>query len=242
MTLKIIGYCRVSTEEQSRSGLGLEAQRAAIIEFCQRHGYELVDIVDETGSGAGSDALEQRPVLRKAMKDARRIGATVLVSKLDRLSRSVAFISTTIASGVPFMVANLGPDVPSLVLHVVAAVAEEERSLISKRTKEGLARLRQRIEDGLAEPGKRFAGNPRIHEAKEAASAARAAKADVAATKIWPVIKHYQQQGLRTRAIARKLNDDGHQTSRGSDWSDKQVARVIKRMEGREASNASMAA
>lgn len=242
---RVIGYVRVSTVRQSRSELGLNVQREAVEAFCTANGYELATIMQEVGSGAAADSTDDmsgRPVLRAALKQAKKDGAAIVVARLDRLSRSVEFVANAINRGVEFKVADLGPDVPSLILHVVAAVGQEERRLISQRTKEGLRKLRERIAIGTADPDQRFASNPRLHEVKEAAAAGRVAKADAAAVKIWPAVRLYQSQGLSVRAIARQLNDDGHQTSRGADWSGNAVARVIKRMEDRETGSADMAA
>ena len=142
-----IAYVRVSTQGQARSGLGLDAQRDAIAAFARREGFRLAQTFEEHESGKGADALDRRPKLAAAIKAAKKAGGPVIVSKLDRLSRDVHFISGLMMHKVPFIVAELGSDVDPFVLHLFAALAEKERSLISSRTREGLkaARARGRV-------------------------------------------------------------------------------------------------
>jgi DNA invertase Pin-like site-specific DNA recombinase len=139
-----IGYCRVSTHRQGRSGLGLEAQRQAIEAFAVSNGYELAGFEIEIETGKGSDALDRRPNLARALEQAKRLRGPVIVAKLDRLSRDVHFISGLMAHRVPFRVADLPPEADPLMLHVYAAFAEHERRMISNRTKEALARAKAR--------------------------------------------------------------------------------------------------
>ena len=136
---KAVAYVRVSTAGQARSGLGLEAQADAINRFAEAEGYVIASTFEEHESGKGSDALDRRPKLAASIKAARKLGGPVIVSKLDRLSRDVHFISGLMAHKVPFIVTELGADVDPFVLHLFAALAQKERALISKRTKEGLA-------------------------------------------------------------------------------------------------------
>jgi DNA invertase Pin-like site-specific DNA recombinase len=132
-----IAYYRVSTQRQGRSGLGLDAQRSAVARFAEA---ETMDIIAEfTEVGKGSDALDRRPQLALALATARKRGCLVLVSKLDRLSRDVAFISGLMAQRVPFIMAELGADADPRMLHLYAALAEKERRLISERTRSALA-------------------------------------------------------------------------------------------------------
>ena len=141
--LAAIAYIRVSTQGQGRSGLGLEAQRP-IARFAEAEGFEFAETFKEVETGKGADALERRPKLAAAIKAARKLKGPVIVSKLDRLSRDVHFISGLMVHKVPFIVAELGADVDPFVLHLFAALAQKERALISKRTKEGLAIAKQR--------------------------------------------------------------------------------------------------
>ena len=140
-----VAYTRVSTAEQGRSGLGLEAQRAAIQAFADREGIAIQAWYAEVQSGKRvSDTLAERPQLSAALAASKAAGAPVLVSKLDRLSRDVHFISGLMVHKVHFMVAELGPDVDPFMLHLFAALAEKERAMISQRTKAALAALKAR--------------------------------------------------------------------------------------------------
>ena len=134
-----IAYYRVSTKRQQRSGLGLDAQRAAVARFAEAEGMTIIGEYVEVETGKGADALDRRPQLAAALLAAKKAKCSVLVSKLDRLSRDVAFISGLMAQRVPFMVAELGRDADPFMLHLYAALAEKERRLISERTKAALA-------------------------------------------------------------------------------------------------------
>src|SRR5215470_9713977 len=146
-----ISYIRVSKPKQGRSGLGLEAQQAAIKTFCAQHGYKIEAEYREVETGKGADALERRPELAAAMKHARKLGkgskarsAPIIIAKLDRLSRDVHFISGLMVQRIPFIVTELGPDVDPFMLHIHAAVAEKERARIAQRTREALAAAKAR--------------------------------------------------------------------------------------------------
>ena len=139
-----IAYYRVSTEKQARLGLGLDAQRDAVARFCKSEGFDILGAFEEAESGKGADALERRPQLAAALKASRRLRRPVVVAKLDRLSRDVLFISGLMQHRVPFVVAELGPDVDPFMLHIYAALAEKERRPISERTKAGLAEAKRR--------------------------------------------------------------------------------------------------
>jgi len=139
-----VAYVRVSTQGQAKSGLGLEAQRDAIQTFAKAEGFKIAATFEEHETGKGADALERRPKLAAAIGTARKLGGPVIVSKLDRLSRDVHFISGLMAHRVPFIVTELGADVDPFVLHLFAALAQKERALISQRTKAGLAAAKRR--------------------------------------------------------------------------------------------------
>src|SRR5271169_2035047 len=124
----IVAYIRVSTSQQGRSGLGIEAQREALVRFAAAEGLELVTEFVEVETGKGSDAFDRRPQLAAALAKARAARCPVAVAKLDRLSRDVHFISGLMAHRVAFVVSELGPDVDPFVLHLYAALAEKERS------------------------------------------------------------------------------------------------------------------
>src|SRR5262245_6602503 len=144
MNANAIAYTRVSTGRQGRSGLGLAAQKAAIEQFVRQHGFKLAGEYVEVETGKGHDALARRPKLAAALTHARKLKAPVVVSKLCRLGRDVHFISGLMANRVPFIVAELGPDIDPFMLHIYAAVAQQERHLIATRTSEALQAAKRR--------------------------------------------------------------------------------------------------
>src|ERR1700722_19923409 len=167
----VVAYLRVSTSKQGKSGLGIEAQRQAIARFAEAKCLLVATEHVEVETGKGADALDLRPQLRLALDQARKLKCPIVVAKLDRLSRDVAFIAGLMAQRVPFVVAELGPDIDPFILHIYAALAQKERAMISARTKEALARAKAK--------GARL-GNPRLDEVRgkgaenmKAAAAAR---------------------------------------------------------------------
>ena len=132
-------YVRVSTGQQGKSGLGIEAQREAIARFLAAEGMELAKEYVEVETGKGCDALDRRPQLAAALAASRKAKAPVVVAKLCRLSRDVAFVSGLMAQRVPFIVTELGPDADPFMLHIYAALAEKERGTIADRTRAALA-------------------------------------------------------------------------------------------------------
>src|SRR5215468_6399890 len=135
-----VGYIRVSTAKQGRSGLGLEAQQAALMKFAEAEGYRFLATFTETESGAD----DNRPELNAAIERARKAKAPIIVAKLDRLSRDVAYISGLMKNRVPFIVTELGADTDPFLLHIYAALAEKERRLISERTKAAMKAAKAR--------------------------------------------------------------------------------------------------
>ena len=206
----IIAYCRVSTDRQSKSGLGLEAQREAIARFADANGFVLEGEEIEVETGKGADALDRRPKLKSALDLAKKHKCSIIVAKLDRLSRDVHFISGLMTKRVPFIVAELGPEVDPFMLHIYAAVAEKERALISQRTKAALAAAKAR--------GVKL-GNPRLGAARAPRMRANAEEAARQTALALPVIKPLYEQGLSLRAIARELVARGVPTARGGQWS-----------------------
>jgi DNA invertase Pin-like site-specific DNA recombinase len=214
-----VAYIRVSKPKQGRSGLGLEAQQAAIKTFCAQHGYQVEAEYREVETGKGADALERRPELAAAMKFARKLGkggkasaAPVIIAKLDRLSRDVHFISGLMVQRVPFIVTELGPDVDPFMLHIHAAVAEKERNRIAQRTKEALAAAKAR--------GQQL-GNPEIGKARKA-------EAEQHAQHLRPIVEPLRS--LSAKRISLILNDRGITTPRGGKWQATQVIRLINRL------------
>src|SRR6202048_433241 len=139
---RAVAYLRVSTQQQQRSGLGIEAQRAAIERFVAAESLTLIEEYAEFETGKGADALDRRPQLAAALAAAKASKCSVVVAKLDRLSRDVAFVAGLMAQRVPFIVAELGRDADPFMLHLYAALAEKERRLIAERTKAALAAKR----------------------------------------------------------------------------------------------------
>jgi DNA invertase Pin-like site-specific DNA recombinase len=217
----IITYIRVSTSQQGRSGLGIEAQRATLRQFAGTEGYEVAHEFLEVETGKGSDALDRRPQLKAALAAARKLRCHVAVAKLDRLSRDVHFISGLMAHKVPFLVAELGPDVDPFVLHLFAALAEKERSLISTRTRQALAAAKER---GVT------LGNPRLSVARKSALETVSTEADRFAANVLPIIREAQKAGAKTlREVAAALNARGVATARGGQWYAKSVANILER-------------
>ena len=140
----LVAYLRVSTQAQGKSGLGLDAQRERIARFAEVNGFDVAAEHVEVETGKGSNALAERPELRAALEQAKKLACPVAVAKLDRLSRDVHFISGLMAHRVNFLVAELGPDVPTFMLHIYAAVAQEEQRMISERTKAALKAAKAR--------------------------------------------------------------------------------------------------
>src|SRR5690242_15545497 len=205
-----IAYLRVSTQRQQRSGLGIEAQRAAIARFAEAEGLTVIREFVEAETGKGADALDRRPQLAAALAAARSAKCSVLVSKLDRLSRDVAFVSGLMAQRVPFIVAELGRDADPFMLHLYAALAEKERRLISERTKAALAAKKA--------SGARL-GNPR-----------NAAAADEFVAVLIPVVQAMRRTGATTLdAMTKALNDRGIRSARGGRWHVSSVSNLLAR-------------
>jgi DNA invertase Pin-like site-specific DNA recombinase len=211
-------YTRVSTEEQGRSGLGLEAQERDIgiyLENFSEVPWEVIGRFQDVLSGKQDD----RPQLAAALEMVRKTGAELLVAKLDRLSRDVAFIATLIKDPkVRLRVAQM-PNADPFQFHLYAALAEQERKFISERTKAALKAAKDR---GVKLGGARDATMKR-NDAKKA-------KADAEAAKLVKIIGPLRNAGQTLTAIADTMNDMGIATSRGGKWSATQVMRVLERV------------
>jgi DNA invertase Pin-like site-specific DNA recombinase len=217
-----VAYYRVSTTRQGKSGLGIEAQRTAIQRFAAAEGYDLIYEYVEVETGKGADALDRRPELAAALARARKLKCSVVVAKLDRLSRDVHFISGLMAHRVPFIVTELGADADPFMLHLYAALAEKERALISARTKAALAAKKA--------AGAKL-GNPRAAETIGTAHAAHRAAADQFAANISSIVREIQAAGGSTlREIAASLNARGVRTARGGQWGASSVRNLLMRL------------
>jgi DNA invertase Pin-like site-specific DNA recombinase len=217
-----VAYYRVSTKQQHRSGLGIEAQRAAVTRFAESEKLQIIAEFVDAETGKGADALDRRPQLAAALAMARTAKCAVLVSKLDRLSRDVAFVAGLMAQRVPFIVAELGRDADPFMLHLYAALAEKERRLISERTKAALAAKKAQ--------GARL-GNPRnIASAGSLGREVLVSAADQFAVGLLPLVHAIQTTGAVTlEAITRALNDRGVRPARGTQWYASSVANLLAR-------------
>ena len=212
---KYVAYLRVSTAKQGSSGLGLEAQQAAIKSFL-KEGDKVVATFKEVESGKD----DARPQLAKALREVELTGAKLLVAKLDRLSRAVSFISCLMDSKVDFVACDQ-PDATPFSIHIYAAVAEHERNMISQRTKAALLAAKER---GVKLGGWRE--GPKVDQAK--GTAANRERARSFNARVREAIAELQAEGAANLSdLARRLNERGIPTSRGGEWKATQVARVI---------------
>lgn len=219
-TPKFIAYYRVSTDRQGRSGLGLEAQQQAVCDYLAGCG-ELTQSFTEVESTRKNDL----PQLAAALEACRRYQATLVIAKLDRLARNVSFISGLMESGVEFVAVDM-PEANRLTIHILAAVAEHEREMISQRTKAALQAAKARgVKLGSPEPKKGAAVRTQVVQEK----------ADRFAAHILPVIHDLQAQGITSyRAIARALNARGIQTANQRQWYPTTVKNLLQRIRGKK--------
>ena len=215
-----ITYLRVSTVRQGRSGLGLEAQRKAVADHVAGKGTIAAEYV-ETESGKRSD----RPQLARALAEAKRLSAVLLIAKLDRLARNVAFIANLLESGVEIAAADM-PEANRFLLHVMAAVAEHEAQAISDRTCAALAAAKARgVALGWSMPERR----DEQRQAARKGADRNAQKADRHAASVLPIIRQIAADGASLRQIADKLNTRGIKTARGGLWYAGTVRNIIAR-------------
>jgi DNA invertase Pin-like site-specific DNA recombinase len=213
-----IALTRVSTSEQGKSGLGMAAQEAAIQAFAASEGFHIVEVVSEVASG--KLGIDEREGLRSALAKAKKLKCPVIVAKLDRLSRDVAFISALMARGTPFIVAELGSDVDPFVLHLFAALGEKERKMIGARTKAALAVKKAE--------GVLLGNRTNLADAQAKGQATNAAKAAAFRFKVLPTIKQLHEQKMTLDQIAATLTDRGISTLNGGAWHKSTVSRLLK--------------
>src|SRR4030088_126079 len=219
-----VAYYRVSTKQQQRSGLGIEAQRATVTRFAEAECLTLIAEFVEIETGKGADALDRRPQLAAALAAARSAKCSVLVSKLDRLSRDVAFVSGLMAQRVPFIVAELGRDADPFMLHLYAALAENERRLISERTTAALQAKKA--------SGAKMGQSTNLCIAGSLGRIAQAQVADEFATNLMPLVQAIQNAGAATLSeIASALNARGVRSARGNNWHRSSVRNLLARIE-----------
>jgi DNA invertase Pin-like site-specific DNA recombinase len=211
---KFVAYYRVSTDRQGKSGLGLEAQREAVMQYLNGGPWTLVGEFTEVESGKRAD----RPELEKALAACKKQKARLVIAKLDRLSRNLAFIAALMESGVEFVAVD-NPHMNKLTIHILAAVAEHEREMISERTKAALAAAKRR--------GTRL-GNPNLPQAAKRGVAALKANARQFAANVRPIIEEIMRAGATSHnQIAAKLNERNVKTARGGRWTHVQVGAIL---------------
>ena len=225
---KVVAYERVSTARQGASGLGLEAQRLSIERYAADRGAAIIGRFTEVESGKRAD----RPELARALHLAKVTGATLVIAKLDRLSRNAAFLLTLRDSGVHFLAVDM-PEANDLTVGIMALVAQAEREAISRRTKEALAVAKARGVK-LGNPN----GADALRRAGKGATALRKAveaNADAFAKGLAQVVAEVRAQGhLTLRAMAAELNRRGMQTRRGGQWQVSNMMNLLGRIGGEE--------
>jgi DNA invertase Pin-like site-specific DNA recombinase len=219
---KFVAYYRVSTDRQGRSGLGLEAQKQAVRDYLTGGAWDLVDELIEVESGKRND----RPKVAEALRLCRLHGATLIIAKLDRLARNVAFVSQLMESGIDFVAVDF-PTANRLTVHILAAVAEHEALMISERTKAALQAARER---GVRLGGDRGGLRGVARDGARASAQVRSAAATARAHDVAPTIQQLQMGGMSLRQIADELTRRGIPAARGGKWSASTVSRLLGRL------------
>jgi len=217
--MKYIAYLRVSTQKQGQSGLGIEGQQAAVSSFT---GNNVLATYIEIETGTSK---RDRPQLAKAVQHCRRAGATLVIAKLDRLARNMAFVANLMESGVEFVACD-NPTANRLTLHILAAVAEDEARRISERTKAALAAYKSR--GGKLGASLQSCRNL-TDEARTRGAQAMKAKSLKVASNVLPTVEILRNHGYTLQQIADELNDKGEVTSRGKSWNAVGIMRVLSR-------------
>lgn len=218
--MQYIAYFRVSTQRQGSSGLGLDAQRSAVANYVSGKGQVIAEFV-EVESGKRSD----RPELARALSEAKRTGAVLLIAKLDRLARNVAFIANLLESGVEISAADM-PEANRFLLHVMAAVAEHEARVISERTKAALAAAKARGKKlGWSIPSRQEEHKRAVTKAAEV----NTAKAQAHANAVFSSVQQLRDSGSSLRQIAEAMNKRGVKTARGGRWHPTTVRNILER-------------
>ncbi len=220
---RFVSYYRVSTSRQGKSGLGLDAQRKAVTDYLNGGSWDLIGEFVEVESGK----VDDRPQLNAALAQCELTGAKLVVAKLDRLSRNVAFLAALQESGTRFVAADM-PEANELTIHIMAAVAQAERKAISRRTKEALAAASAR---GVKLGGNR--GNlADLSKGPRVSAQVRSRMASDRAQKVMRQIEAIRASGATSlRQIAAALNSSGITTPRGGSWQAAQVKAVLDRFQ-----------
>jgi DNA invertase Pin-like site-specific DNA recombinase len=221
MSRQAVSYIRVSTARQGSSGLGLEAQRESVRVFAQAQGYEIAQEFLEVESGKN----DARPVLERALAHVKKSGACLVIAKLDRLARSVAFVAQLLDANTDFRAVDL-PDASRLVLHIMSAVAENEARSCSDRTRAALAAAKARgtLLGGANPKCRNLPPGARERGAQTTKAKARAAYADIV-----PKLLAMRAESVSLQGIADALNAENYTTRTGKVWHPMQVSRALKR-------------
>jgi len=217
---RFVAYYRVSTQQQGRSGLGLDAQRVAVTQYLDGGRWTLLDAFTEIETGKGSNALDKRPQLRAALELCRKRKATLVIAKLDRLARNVHFVSGLIESGVDFVAADM-PQANKTMIQIYAVMSEWERDAISKRTKDALAAAKTR---GVKLGTKGAANLRKVNDRRHAYAQAHAES-------LRDVLLGLKARGFTQRQMAGELNKLDVKAPRGRKWHLPTVQRVLARIE-----------
>ncbi len=209
---KFVSYLRVSTQRQGHDGLGIEAQRAAVERYVREAGGHLIEEFVEVESGS----IRSRPVLVQSIAQCRKNKAVLVIARLDRLARNVAFVSSLLETGVEFVAVD-APFANRLFIHILAAFAEHERTMISERTKAALAAAKAR--------GVRLGVNGQALAKQHKAAAVEFAEG------LREALASYLAAGSGTlKMLAENLNRDEFLTREGAKWNPSSVQRVMKRL------------
>lgn len=228
---KFVGYIRVSTAKQERSGLGLEAQRQTINNYLNGGSWELLSEYVEVESGKNNE----RPKLKQAIDHCRMTGAILVIAKLDRLSRDLHFIATLQKSNVKFVSCDM-PEANEFTVHIMAAMAQQERKMISQRTKEALQAAKAR---GVKLGNPQNLSTEAANKGRKLGDVARIRKANQFASDVYPLIQSHQEQGSGLRQIARLFNEQGILSARGKtgSWTPTAIKNIVSRHNSRRGQN-----
>jgi DNA invertase Pin-like site-specific DNA recombinase len=219
-----IAYIRVSSREQGQSGFGLASQKAEIEGFAEAAGYRIVHVYSEVASAVGGSSVKKRPVLRKAIAHAKGKDWSLIISRLDRLSRNADEIERlAMASGVKIVSARIIGDTGHVTIQTEAARIQKETEMLRARTRAGIDRARQQ--------GKTFGNKVNLPEAQRLGVQTNQKLAQARRQELEPLISKLRAKGATTGTqIARLLNARGLRTPRGKPWTDANIRRVLRDM------------
>lgn len=220
---KFVAYYRVSTQKQGKSGLGLDAQKAAVTSYLNGGDWELIGEFTEIETGKGSNTLSKRPQLVAALELSKKLDATLVIAKLDRLARNVHFISGLLETGVEFVAADM-PQANKVMIQMYSVMAEWERDQISTRTKAALAAAKVR---GVSLGVSGSANLKRNIAERQKAAQAFAKKLEL-------ILRGFMGANMSQRSMVNELNELNIPTSKGGKWSLIQLQRVLRMLEIKE--------